>query len=177
MSDALDEILADDWLGDVTSLDMADLRTRRATCKDVETGLSYLRRVVQGRLDIVSAEQRRRAEGGEEGDFSGLLARLPEVLADRTRGPGLGRLTTDFGTGAVDDDLVAELDAAAPAGDLSDVVDMATDQLAHSLDALQAFEAKVSGLRRQLFDRIDAIEGEIARRYQSGEASVDSLLS
>jgi hypothetical protein len=34
----------------------------------------------------------------------------------------------------------------------------------------------VSDLRRNLFDRIDAIEAELTRRYRTGEASVDSLL-
>ena len=42
--------------------------------------------------------------------------------------------------------------------------------------SLVTFEKKVSGLRRTLFDRIDALEAELTRRYKSGEASVDSLL-
>jgi hypothetical protein len=34
----------------------------------------------------------------------------------------------------------------------------------------------VSGQRRDLFERIDALQAEITRRYKTGEASVDSLL-
>ena len=41
---------------------------------------------------------------------------------------------------------------------------------------LQAYERRVSDLRRALFDRIDAIENELTRRYRTGEASVDTLL-
>ena len=37
----------------------------RTECQEVETGLSLLRRVVQGRLDIVGLELTRRAEGGD----------------------------------------------------------------------------------------------------------------
>jgi len=44
-------------------------------------------------------------------------------------------------------------------------------------ESLAGFERTVSALRRTLFDRIDAIEAELTRRYRTGEASVDSLLS
>ena len=43
-------------------------------------------------------------------------------------------------------------------------------------DQLAAFEQRVSGHRRDLFERIDALQAEITRRYKTGEASVDSLL-
>ena len=40
----------------------------------------------------------------------------------------------------------------------------------------KAFEAAQSGLRKALFDRIDALTAELVRRYKDGGASVDSLL-
>jgi hypothetical protein len=43
-------------------------------------------------------------------------------------------------------------------------------------DALSALEVRVSGCRRDLFERIDALQAEITRRYKTGEATVDSLL-
>ena len=43
-------------------------------------------------------------------------------------------------------------------------------------DALAALEVKVSGYRHDLFERIDALQAEITRRYKTGEATVDSLL-
>ena len=42
---------------DVTTLSMDELRAKRAESQAIETGLSYLRRLAQGRLDIVAAEQ------------------------------------------------------------------------------------------------------------------------
>jgi hypothetical protein len=176
MSDSLDKILSDDYLGDVTTLLMDHVRARRAQCKDVETGLSYLRRMVQGRLDIVTAEQARRAEGGAPGDITGLIERLPSVLAENTRAPGSGRLTMSFDTGAVDEDLVAELNGIASTTDLSDSVEISDEALQTMHGCLHEFELKVSGLRRSLFARIDSLESEITRRYRSGEASVDTLL-
>ena len=43
-------------------------------------------------------------------------------------------------------------------------------------EELAQFERNVSARRRAMFDRIDALQAEIVRRYRSGEANVDSLL-
>lgn len=177
MSDSLDQILADDFLGDLASIDIADLRARRARCQDVETGLSYMRRLVQGRLDVVTAELERRAEGGDLDDLQALIDRLPTLLAGSTRSPGTGRLPQSFGTGEVDVELSDELDDIITNGHLDDPGSISDVELTAAQAQLTEFEHKVSGLRRQLFDRIDAVETELTRRYRTGEATVDSLLS
>lgn len=176
MSDSLDQILADDFLGDLASIDIADLRARRGRCQEVETGLSYLRRLVQGRLDVVSAELERRAEGGDLDDLQALIDRLPALLAGSTRSPGTGRLPQSFGTGEVDVELSDELDDIITNGHLDDPGSISDEELTAVRAQLTEFEHKVSGLRRQLFDRIDAVEAELTRRYRTGEATVDSLL-
>lgn len=177
MRDTLRSIIAGDDPGDLTALDMAELRTRRATCREVETGLSYLRRQAQGHLDVVAAEQARREAGGDPGDLEDLIARLPELLAGSTRSPGVGRLPSEFGTGAVDDDLADELERIVSEGGLAAPDQLTDDDLATVGASLAEFERTVSDLRRTLFDRIDAIEAELTRRYRTGEASVDSLLT
>lgn len=177
MTDTLQAILADDYVGDVESLPIEDVRGRRATCKEVETGLSYLRRLVQGRLDVVAAEQQRRSEGGSGDDLEELIARLPELLAGSTRSEGTGRLPSSIGTGTIDDDLQDQLDEIITESHLEDPGSLSDEQLVTVRDQLVGFEQEVSGLRRALFDRIDALEAELTRRYKTGEASVDSLLS
>ncbi len=92
VSSQLDRILGADYLGDVEHRPMAEVRAMRAECQEIETGLSYLRRLVQGRLDIVDAESQRRRDGAEPGDLAELISQLPEILSDRTRNPGFGRL-------------------------------------------------------------------------------------
>ena len=176
MSDTIDDILAEGYLGDIEALDIADVRARRASCKDVETGLSYLRRLVQGRLDVVSAEQARREAGDTGDDLEDLIARLPALLAGSTRAPGTGRLPESLGTGAVDSGLNDELEEIISHGHLSDPSLLSDDELSSAREELVVFEAKVSRLRQSLFDRIDALEAELTRRYRTGEASVDSLL-
>lgn len=176
MSDTIDHILSEDYLGDLEALDIDAVRAKRAECKDVETGLSFLRRMVQGRLDVVSAEQARREAGDAGDDLEDLIARLPALLAGSTRTPGTGRLPDSLGTGAVDSALSSELDEIISHGHLSEPGDISDGELASARDELVAFEAKVSQLRKALFERIDALEADLTRRYRTGEASVDSLL-
>lgn len=176
MTERLDTILADDYVGDVSTLTIEDVRARRTECRDVETGVSYLRRLVQGRLDVVAAEQARRSEGGGGEDLEDLIARLPELLAGSTRSAGTGRLPSSMGTGAVPSELMAELEGIISSSHISEPHTLSDEQLAATHDQLAEFEAKVSGLRRALFDRIDALDAELTRRYRTGEASVDSLL-
>lgn len=176
MTETLEAILADDYLGDVAALSIEDIRARRAACKEVETGLSYLRRLVQGRLDVVAAEDARRSEGGSGEDLEDLISRLPALLAGSTRSEGTGRLPSSIGTGTVDDDLQDELDAIVTDSHLGEPDQLTDDDLSSVRESLVQFEQKVSRLRRTLFDRIDALEDELTRRYKSGEASVDSLL-
>jgi hypothetical protein len=148
----------------------------RTECQEVETGLSLLRRMAQGRLDIVGVELTRRAEGGDPADLPDLIARLPEVLSDRTRAPGIGRLPQMMVPGELPEELEAELDAIVGAGHLADLPAVDDEHLRSMADDLAAFEQKVSGYRHELFERIDALQAEITRRYKTGEATVDSLL-
>jgi hypothetical protein len=175
MTAKLDTILATDF-GDLSAGDIALVRSRRAECQAIETGLSYLRRMVQGRMDIVAAEHDRRRTGAGRRDLDDLISRLPEVLAEKTRSVGNGRLPDPLGIGEVDEAMAEELDDIASPGALSDPSVLTDADLDRITTALAAYEQRVSGLRRQLFDRIDALEDELTRRYRSGEATVDGLL-
>ena len=65
------------------------------------------------------------------------------------------------------------LHSLAHLADLPSVDDATLQAMA---DQLTDFEQRVSGYRRDLFERIDALQAEITRRYKTGEASVDTLL-
>jgi hypothetical protein len=160
---------------DLTALSMDELRTRRAEGQRVETGLSYLRRLAQGRLDIVAAEQRRRAEGGDPLDHEHLVEGLSDILGDRIQAPGNGRLPQLLGPD-LDEVETGELDAIAGPNRIANLADCSEDELAGLVERLSAFEADVSAKRRTLFEEIDAVQAEITRRYKTGEASVESLL-
>lgn len=174
-TDDAERVLAPDYLGDVASRPIEEIRAMRAECRGIEDKVSYLRRMVQGRLDIVSAELRRRADGGSPGDLSSLVGRLSEILSDKGRAPGPGRLPQSV-LPPDDDDLIAELDAVAPAGALDALEDLTDAEVADLAERLGAFERKVSARRKALFGRIDTLGTELTRRYKSGEVNVGPLL-
>jgi hypothetical protein len=176
VSSQLDRILGADYLGDVEHRPMAEVRSMRAECQEIETGLSYLRRLVQGRLDIVGAESQRRREGAEPGDLAELISQLPEILSDRTRNPGFGRLPQHLAPGEVDPELAGRLDEIMSGHVLESLPNLSTEELDEMHEALEQLEHEETNRRRQFFDRIDALQAEITRRYRTGEASVESLL-
>ncbi|MGH9186877.1 MAG: aerial mycelium formation protein [Acidimicrobiales bacterium] len=177
MDAELERMLDKDYPGELTARPLDAVRAMRADCQAVETDLSYLRRLAQGRLDIVGLEQQRRRDGVATADVASIVEALPDVLADRihTAGAG-GRLPQLLAPGDALPELEAELDAVVRDHDLSSLLTLSDEEIGGLSAALDAFERKVSRLRRQLFDRIDALQGEIARRYRTGEASVESLL-
>jgi hypothetical protein len=161
-----------DHLGDRS---LEEIRALRAACLDVETGLSYLRRMVQGPLDITRREQAHRSSG-VQADVSDLVSELPDVLADGPRAGGVGRLPQSLEPKQVDPALQAELDAILGAGRVTGVTSLSDADLESLAGELEQFERKVSDRRRRFHHLIDALQAELARRYQSGEASVESLL-
>jgi hypothetical protein len=129
----------------------------------IENSVSYYRRLAQGRIEILEAEQRRRVEGGSVAD---LVAKLPEILgaeqprpraADtRVVDPNLevGTLTwRDGRERLVTDD-----------GSLASLPVLADDQLVDKIGDLQDFERELSDYRQRLHTVLDAIEHELARR-------------
>ncbi|GAC1518162.1 MAG: hypothetical protein NVS1B12_09830 [Acidimicrobiales bacterium] len=177
MSDALDRLVADSELAPLAGLAVGELRGRRNDLQRTEQTLSYLRRLVQGRLDIVLDERQRRADGAQARDLSGLVDDLPKILAEHTgSGGGRGALPDVPMPSADRDDFLADLDRIVGADRLGRLSELSDDDLAAAADALSGMEHRVSQHRRSLHNAIDAFQEEIVRRYKSGEASVDALL-
>ena len=173
----LNEITAPGYLEGLEAWSLDVLRSHRHDATEVETGLSYLRRMIQGRLDIVLAERRRRQEGGATRDVTELIDQLPSILGDHVHAPGLGRLPTLMGPGDLDASLEAQLDAVMPASRLGSLSDLGDSELSSAADGLEQLEREVSTERRVVFEVLDRLQEEIVRRYRTGEASVDTLLS
>lgn len=172
MDTELKDVLRPDFLGDVTQLSLDELRDRRSRCQAVETQMSYLRRMVQGHRDITSAELQRRNDGGDPSDLGALVDRLPEILSDRTAAPGPGHLPQVLEPGELSGELPDRLDALLAATDLDGPGSVTDEQLVGLGTQLEALEQEISGLRRKLFERIDTLQDELARRYRTGEVQV-----
>jgi hypothetical protein len=170
----IDRVLASDFLAEITTASLDDVRARRTEAEQEEADLSYIRRLLQGRMDIIRAELRRRH--GDSGEGS-LIDQLAGILADGATGAphGLGRHVTVEPSRVADHRRAVE-QLVADAG-ISDVVHRSDTELADSLARLEEYERAVSSNRRKVQEVMDGCTAEIARRYQSGEASVDDLLN
>ena len=172
-----EEILSPGYIDGLAAIPLTEVRSRRDAANEVETGLSYLRRMVQGRLDIVLAEQQRRASGLPPEDLAHLVDRLPEILGDHVHAPGIGRLTSIMAPGEVDADLLARIEDVVTTDTMANLPDLPDARVAEVAAGLEAVEREVSGQRRSLHEVLDRLQEEIVRRYKSGEATVDTLLA
>ena len=69
----LDRVLTPEYLHGLDAWAIDEIRSRRAECQRLEDAASYLRRLVQTRIDIIGLELRSRANG-EEADLVSLIA-------------------------------------------------------------------------------------------------------
>lgn len=177
-SERLTRVLADDYAVGVDDLSLDEVRTRRHECQEIELGLSYARRLVQGRLDIIHAELERRGSGGGRSDAGALVDRLKEgeMLGDQSRPPGFGRLPSLMAPDEASDEFSVEIDEVADAESLAKLPELADDVVVKLADQLTTLERSLSGRRRLVFDRIDVFQAEIVRRYKTGSADPDQLL-
>ncbi len=169
----IDRVLSEDYLSGLRELALAEVRELRDEAEQEEVDLSYIRRMIQGRLDILRAELNRRDGSGAQDLVEGLAA----ILADEPRAAarGLGRHTTVEPSRA--DSHRRYVEALVADVDLSDVTARTTDELAHAMRTLSEEEQGLSAKRRAVQAVMDACSAEITRRYRDGEADVDALLA
>lgn len=175
-SDPLSTLLADDVLADIGTRPIGDLRSYRYQASQIESDVSLVRRMAQGRLDIIGHEVQRRKGSNEPAALGDLLYELPDILADpqATSAPS-GRSIEINEPGITAATLGDRLDGAISPRELSGVGELSEERLGEGFARVSAIEQELSDLRRQLHDRIDAVQQEIGRRYRDGEASVESF--
>ena len=169
----IDRVLSPDYTAGIEQRELAEVRGLRDEAAQEETDLSYLRRVLHARIDIVRAEQRRRTENGS----ASVVEQLVNILSDNVVGPatGSGRYQTVEPSRAEAHRRHAE--ALVSDVDLSDVMSLSSAKLDQALRAYTAEEDSVSQRRREVQEVVDRLNAEIARRYREGAASVDDLLA
>lgn len=175
--DDLSRLLTSTYLDGIEARPLEDIRAMRSECQQAEVALSYLRRLVQGRMDIVHAYLDR-PEGGTSPDMASLVSDLPGILSSGPGRPsGPGHLPMLLAPDTEESDLTAELDAVLGADEIGRLADMDVDSLRDLAARLEALEKRVSLDRRALHERIDKLQAELVDRHKTGRASVDGLLS
>lgn len=175
-SDPLSALLADDALADIGTRPIGDLRSYRYQAGQVESDVSLVRRIAQGRLDIIGYEVQRRKGSNETAVLDDLLYELPDILSDPSEASApSGRAIEINDPGETAATLGSRLDNVISPGELSGVGELSEQRLDESFVRVSEMEQELSGLRRQLHDRIDAVQLEIGRRYRDGEASIESF--
>lgn len=149
---------------------VAEIRARRQALQNEEDAISYVRRLAQGRLDLVRDEKRRRSTGSEMPQTS-LEERLAEVFGQQ-HGGGSARPPRETNVSS-DHHLVKELDevCAHYSFELLDSLD--DSDLDELMGALEMFEKTCSQMRHNLFEQIDSLTAELVKKVrESGASSV-----
>ncbi|MEX1037273.1 MAG: hypothetical protein WDZ96_00290 [Acidimicrobiia bacterium] len=160
----IDRVLQPEFVSDLDQIDLPELRERRDTTEDVENQVSFYRRLLHGRMDLLDFELRRRT-GTEERT---LLEALPEILA---KGMILGNEPTlryiEVMPPLPESTGKRLIDKIMDDGVLARLPELSDDEITEALDELREFESQLSVQRKQLFLVIDQIQEEIIGRYRS----------
>ena len=154
------------YLDGIADKSVAELRAMREECREGELELSFERRLCQARIDILSAELERRSGGGGEGD---LVSRLPQILSKDAGGRSgdlsLPNRAPDFSIPRNADVPRRRVEEIVGEQTLARIPTLATEELRGIIASLGEHERKVSERRRNVHEVIDALQGELVRRY------------
>ncbi len=164
----IDRITAPGFVQDLADLPLAELKARRDECLGEREYLSLLRRLVQGRLDIVRAEAERRRTGADPGDLVDLVTKAMshEEHGGSTRGEAL-RLTVPPEEMTLARRHVEKVVADST---ISDPRRLSDGDLDAAIARLEGEEQSVSGDRREVLRVHDALQEELKRRYKANPA-------
>jgi len=160
----IDRILDAAFLEDLQQLSLPDLRARRDECLAEREYLSLLRRLLQGRAEILRAELESRTATEDRGP---LIDRLATILSDEDR-PASSRGEMVRITLPEEELLMARrrVERLANRVDLSDPARLDDATLAEVIETLGSEEEGISRARRDVIAVLDTAQDELKRRYR-----------
>ena len=166
----IDRIKRADYAQGLEELSLDDVRERRDECRAELEYLSLLRRLVQGRAEILKAEVERRRDPQDSGS---LVDRLAEILApDESHVSSRGAAVQ---VGVPDDELAIarrRVERLVADAGISDPGSLPDDSLATAVDLLFSEERSVSADRAQVIAVLEAVQDELKRRYKEDVSQV-----
>jgi hypothetical protein len=160
----IDRIIDPVFLQALHDLPLDQLRERRDECLAEREYLSLLRRLLQGRAEILRAEVEGRATGEDRHD---LVERLTTILSDdehplTSRGEAVR-------VGVPEEEMLLarrRVERLASDAGISDPTTLDDAALAEAIDALATEEHNVSDARLQVIGILDTLQDELKRRYK-----------
>jgi hypothetical protein len=172
----IDQVLDPAFVSAVEEIPLDELRRRRGICEDLDAELSYYRRLLHGRMDLLSFEIRRRS--GEE--TRSLIEALPDILAEgsgETAPYYLVPKTLPVDPPEIPSDGRRSIDLVLADDFLTHLPDIDDAELQSIQAMLTEAEERVSTQRRAVYEILEKLTGEVARRYRDGLASITELLN
>ena len=173
MAEQLDRRLSDriagpSYLEGLEDHPMERLQQMRTEAQGFENELSFERRLCQARIDILSAELDHRAGRVEED----VMSRLAQILADDTSAPSetpLPSRVPDLSVPASTELPKRRVEEIVGVDTLAKLSDLSEAELRVNIESLAEHERNLSSRRKAVHEVLDKIQGEIVRRYSSGE--------
>jgi hypothetical protein len=157
-------MLDEGYLDGIESKPLDEIRALHEATLEVETEVSYVRRMAQARIDIIAAELDRRSSGGSVKDLVGML---PEILADASprTDPAHSRLLRHLAPSPAIK-WRRGLEYLITDSTLANLSTLGDPELTENREQLSVLEREMAGRRRALHDVIDHIEAELAARHR-----------
>ena len=158
----IDRIRDPSYLDGIEDQSLEDVRARRDECMAEREYLSLLRRLVQGRAEILKAELASRATD----DSRPLVDRLSEILASdqpvTSRGEAMKVSLPE------EEMLLARrrIERLVADAGISDPSELDDHRLEEAVDVLAGEEREVSTQRGDVHRVLDALQDELKRRYK-----------
>jgi hypothetical protein len=160
----IDRISEASYVDGLAELSIDQIRERRDECLAEREYLSLLRRLVQGRAEILQAELAGRSGDGDAGS---LIDRLSTILAgDEVQGPARGEAVK---VGVPEEEMLLarrRVERLVADAGISDPSSLSDADLAQAVDTLVTEEREVSHSRSLVIGVLDTVQDELKRRYK-----------
>jgi anti-sigma-K factor RsiG len=164
------DVLDPAFLDSLPDLPTDELRRRRDESLAEREFLSYLRRLLQVRQDVLSAERGQRKSGKQP---EPLVDRLTAVLSkggktNGTRGEAIRTVLSEADL----EEAERQAEAMLPALNLGQSDEMSEDELERAVRSLAEAERAVSSRRAAVIRVHDRLQEELKRRYRDNPAEI-----
>ncbi len=162
-------VLGPEFISGCESWSSELLRERRQEAENLEASISYARRLIQGRIDVLHTYSREGSPNALQDSFS----RVKDAITGHMTAP-TSRIAHNDVSG--DSLIPTSREISSLVGvDIEVTVDT-PEEVQSKLEGLKMAEVQLSGYRKELHRIIDILRHQLVLRYQSGQISVDQIL-